>query len=399
MRCEVGFAVVPGSPLVEARRAGHHEDAARMAGGAAVMPHARREPGSDKNAIRRSHREEPMSEVKRGQPAWLPGAGIARRGLLRAAAGAVALPLLPPAARAQDYPARAVRVIAGQAAGSSSDIIARLFSQRLSERLGQQFVVEDRPGAGGNIATEAVVRATADGYTLLLVNSQNAISASLYKLNFDFIRDIDPIAGVTLVPLIMEVNPAVPAKTVPEFIAYAKANAGKITMASAGVGGPQHVAGELFKMMAGVDMVHVPYRGSTPALVDLLGGQVQVMFDVTPSSLPHVQAGKLRPLAVTSTARLEVLPDVPPVSDVLPGYQAAGWIGFGAPRGTPREIVDKLNKEIVAALADPTIRTRVADLGGTMLPPGSPGDFGKFIAEETDKWAKVVKFAGIKPPE
>jgi tripartite-type tricarboxylate transporter receptor subunit TctC len=361
------------------------------------MPHPRQVPGNDKNAIRRSHREEHMSGVTRGQLARLPGGPIARRAFLRAAAGAAALPLLPSIAPAADYPSRPVRVIAGQAPGSSSDIIARLISQRLSERLGQQFVVEDRPGAGGNIATEAVVRATADGYTLLLVNSQNAISASLYKLNFDFIRDIDPIAGVTLVPLIMEVNPAVPAKTVPEFIAYAKANAGKITMASAGVGGPQHVAGELFKMMAGVDMVHVPYRGSTPALVDLMGGQVQVMFDVTPSSLPHVKAGKLRPLGVTSTARLEVLPDVPPVGDFLPGYQAAGWIGFGAPHGTPREIVDMLNKEIVATLADPTIRTRVADLGGTMLPPGSPGDFARFIAEETDKWAKVVKFAGIKP--
>jgi len=333
-----------------------------------------------------------MSETMRPRPT----AAVARRGFLRLAAGAAALPVLPRLARAEDYPTRSVRVIAGQAAGSSSDIIARLISQRLSERLGQQFVVEDRPGAGGNIATEAVVRATPDGYTLLLVNSQNAISASLYKLNFDFIRDIDPIAGVTLVPLIMEVNPEVPAKTVPEFIAYAKANPGKISMASAGVGGPQHVAGELFKMMAGIDMVHVPYRGSTPALVDLLGGQVQVMFDVTPSSLPHVKAGKLRPLAVTSTARLEVLPDTPPVSDYLPGYQAAGWIGFGAPHGTPRDIVDKLNTVIVGALADPTIKTRVADLGGTMLPPGSPDEFAKFIAAETEKWAKVVKFASIK---
>jgi tripartite-type tricarboxylate transporter receptor subunit TctC len=321
----------------------------------------------------------------------------ARRQFLRGLAGATALPFLAQRAIAEDYPARPVRVIAGQAAGSSSDIIARLIGQRLSERLGQQFAVEDRPGAGGNIATETVVRATPDGYTLLLVNSQNAISASLYKLNFDFIRDIQPIAGVSLVPLIMEVNPAVPAKTVPEFIAYAKQNPGKISMASAGIGGPQHVAGELFKMMAGLDMVHVPYRGSTPALVDLLAGTVQLMFDVTPSSLPHVKAGRLRPLGVTSTARLDVLPDVPPVSDFLPGYQAAGWIGFGAPRGTPPAIIEKLSKEIEAAVADPQIKARLADLGGTTLPTGSPAEFGAYIAAETEKWAKVVQFAGAKP--
>jgi tripartite-type tricarboxylate transporter receptor subunit TctC len=321
----------------------------------------------------------------------------ARRKFLRGLAGVAALPFLAQRASAEDYPARPVRVLVGQAAGSSSDIIARLIGQRLSERLGQQFAVEDRPGAGGNIATESVVRATPDGYTLLLVNSQNAISASLYKLNFDFMRDIQPIAGVSLVPLIMEVNPAVPAKTVPEFIAYAKQNPGKISMASAGIGGPQHVAGELFKMMAGLDMVHVPYRGSTPALVDLLGGTVQLMFDVTPSSLPHVKAGRLRPLGVTSSARLDVLPDVPPVGDFLPGYQAAGWIGFGAPRGTPPAIVEKLSKEIAAAVADPQIKARLADLGGTTLPTGSPAEFGAYIAAETEKWAKVVQFAGIKP--
>jgi len=332
-------------------------------------------------------------EVSAGAaPAPLP-----RRRFLQAAAGAAALPFLARTAAAQDYPARPVRVIVGQAAGSSSDIIARLIAHRLSERLGQQFVVEDRPGAGGNIATESVVWATPDGYTLLLVNSQNAISASLYKLKFDFIRDIDPIAGVSLVPLIMEVNPAVPANTVPEFIAYAKANPGKISMASAGIGGPQHVAGELFKMMAGLDMVHVPYRGSTPALVDLLGGQVQLMFDVTPSSLPHVKAGRLRPLGVTSTTRLEALPDVPPVSDFLAGYQAAGWIGFGVPHGTPAPIIEKLAKEIEAAIADPQIKTRLADLGGTVLQTASPADFASFIAAETEKWAKVVQFAGIKP--
>jgi tripartite-type tricarboxylate transporter receptor subunit TctC len=326
-----------------------------------------------------------------------PAPAAARRQFLRGLAGVAALPFLAQHASAEDYPTRPVRVIVGQAAGSSSDIIARLIGQRLSERLGQQFAVEDRPGAGGNIATETVVRANADGYTLLLVNSQNAISASLYKLNFDFIRDIAPIAGVSLVPLIMEVNPAVPAKTVPEFIAYAKQNPGKISMASAGIGGPQHVAGELFKMMAGLDMVHVPYRGSTPALVDLLAGTVQLMFDVTPSSLPHVKASRLRPLGVTSTTRLDVLPDVPPVSDFLPGYQAAGWIGFGAPRGTPPAIVEKLSKEIEAAVADPHIKARLADLGGTTLPTGSPAEFGAYIAAETEKWAKVVQFAGIKP--
>jgi tripartite-type tricarboxylate transporter receptor subunit TctC len=326
-------------------------------------------------------------------------ATMARRGFLRAAAGVTALPFISKHATAQAYPARPVRVLVGQAAGSSSDIIARLIGQRLSERLGQQFAVEDRPGAGGNIATETAVRANPDGYTLLLVNSQNAISASLYKLNFDFIRDIQPIAGVSLVPLIMEVNPSVPAKTVPEFIAYANQNPGKISMASAGIGGPQHVAGELFKMMAGLDMVHVPYRGSTPALVDLLGGQVQLMFDVTPSSLPHVKSGKLRPLGVTSETRLEVLPDVPPVGDFLPGYQAAGWIGFGAPRGTPPEIIEKLSKEVTAAVADPQIKARLADLGGTVLAKETPTDFGAYIAAETQKWAKVVQFAGIKPPE
>lgn len=319
---------------------------------------------------------------------------LRRRQLLHLAAGA-ALPVLSRIASAQAYPSRPVHVIVGQAAGSSSDIVARLIGQRLSERLGQQFIVEDRPGAGGNIATEAVVRAPADGYTLLLVNSQNAISTWLYKLNFDFIRDIDPVAGATLVPLVMEVNPSVPTKTVPEFIAYAKANPGKITMASAGIGGPQHVAGELFKMMCGVNMVHVPYRGSTPALVDLLAGQVQVMFDVTASSLPHIKAGKLRPLAVTSATRLEVLPDLPPVADYVPGYEAIGWIGFGVPHSTPAAIIDILNKEINASLADQQIKAQLGDLGYSVL-GGSPSNFGKFIAQETEKWGKVVSFAGIK---
>jgi tripartite-type tricarboxylate transporter receptor subunit TctC len=320
-----------------------------------------------------------------------------RRKFLHLAAGAVALPAVSRIAVAQSYPSRPVHLIVGQAAGSSSDIHAHLMGQWLSERLAQQFVIEDRPGAGGNIGTEAVVRAPADGYTLLYINSQNAISATLYdKLNFNFIRDIAPVAGLTRVPLVMEVNPSVPAKTVPEFIAYAKANPGKINMASAGNGGPQHVAGELFKFMARVDMVHVPYRGSTPALTDLLGGQVQVMFDVTPSSIPHIKAGKLRALAVTTATRQEVLPDIPTVGEFVPGYEASAWGGIGVPRNTPAEIIDRLNREINAGLADPKLKARLSDLGGTMLALSS-AEFGMFIAEETEKWGKVVKFAGIKP--
>jgi tripartite-type tricarboxylate transporter receptor subunit TctC len=324
---------------------------------------------------------------------------LPRRQFLHLAAGVAALPAVPRVANAQQtYPMRPVHLMVGQAAGSSSDILARLMGQWLSERLGQQFIVEDRPGAGGNIATEAVVRAPADGYTLLLVNSQNAISATLYdKLSFNFIRDIAPVAGIMRAPLVMEVHPSFPAKTVPEFISFAKDNPGKITMASAGNGGPQHVAGELFKMMSGVNMLHVPYRGSTPALTDLLGGQVQVMFDVTPSSLQYIRAGKLRPLAVTTAARLEVLPDIPTVGEFLPGYEASGWLGLGAPQNTPAEIIDKLNRDINAALADPKIKARLADLGGAVLLAGSPADFGKHVAEETEKWAKVVKFSGAKP--
>jgi len=288
-------------------------------------------------------------------------------------------------------------VIVGQAAGSSSDIIARLIGQFLSERLGQQFIIEDRPGAGGNIATDAVAHSPADGYTLLLVNAQNTINVALYnKLNFDFVRDIAPVAGIFRVPLVMEVNPSFPAKTVPEFIAYAKANPGQINMASAGNGGPQHVAGELFKFMAGVDLLHVPYRGSTPALTDLLAGQVQVMFDVTPSSLPHLRADKLRPLAVTTATRLEVLPDVPPLNEFLPGYEASAWIGFGVPAKTPADVVAILNREINAAISDAKIKARIADLGGMVLPPGPPAALGKLIADDIEKWAKVVKFAGLK---
>jgi tripartite-type tricarboxylate transporter receptor subunit TctC len=323
---------------------------------------------------------------------------VKRRNFLKLAAGSVALPFVPRAASALDYPTRPVHVLVGQAAGSSSDITGRLLCQHVSEHLGQQFVIEIKPGATGNIATEQVVHAAPDGYTLLLVNSQNTINAALIpNLPFDFVHDIVPIAGIDRVPLVMEVNPSFPAKTVPEFIAYAKANPGKINMASGGVGGPQHVAGELFKYMAGVNLVHVPYHGSTPALVDLMAGQVQVMFDVTPSSLPHIKAGKLRPLAVTLQQRLDVLPDVPAMSDFLPGYEAAGWIGFGAPKGTPPAIIETLNKAYNAAIADPTVKARLNDLGGIVMAANTPAEFGKFIADDTAKWTKVVKFADLKP--
>ena len=321
-----------------------------------------------------------------------------RRRILQLAGGAAALLAAPRLARAQAYPARPVRFLVGQAAGSSSDITARLIAQWLSEKLGQQFVVETRPGAGGNIATEAAARAPADGYTLLLVNAQNTINAALYeKLEFDFLRDIAPVAWVDRVPLVMEVTPAFPATTVPEFIAYAKANPGRINMASAGIGGPQHVAGELFKSMAGVDMTHVPYRGTTPAVTDLLAGQVQVMFDVTPTALPQIKAGKLRALAVTTAERLPALPDVPPLGDFLKGYEATAWIGVGAPKGTPADVIATLNREINAALGDAAIRQRLADLGAVVVPPNSPAEFARFIAEDAAKWSKVIKSAGIKP--
>jgi tripartite-type tricarboxylate transporter receptor subunit TctC len=322
---------------------------------------------------------------------------LSRRRLLRLSASVTALPFVSRIATAASYPERPVRIIVGQAAGSSSDIHARLIGQWLTEHLGQQFLVEVRPGAGGNIGTEAVVRAPADGYTLLLVNAQNAINASLYdNLNFNFIRDIAPIAAIDRSPLVMEVNPSLPVNTVPEFIAYAKANPGKINMASAGNGGPHHVAGELFKMMTGIDMVHVPYRGSTPGITDLLAGQVQVMFDVVASSIEHIKAGKLRALAVTTAKRAEVLPDLPTVGEFVPGYEASAWLGLGAPSGTSTEIVTTINREVNAALADQKLKTRLADLGGTVL-PGSPADFNKFIADETEKWAKVVAFSGAKP--
>jgi tripartite-type tricarboxylate transporter receptor subunit TctC len=323
---------------------------------------------------------------------------LPRREFLHLAAGAVALPGVSRIASAQTYPTRPVRIIVGQAAGSGSDTVARLIGQFLSERLGQPFVVENRPGAGGNIATEAVVRSPPDGYTLLLLNSSNTINTTLYdRLNFDFIRDIAPISEIARFSFVMEVNPSVPTRTVPEFIAYAKAKPGTINMASAGSGSTHHVAGELFKMMAGVDMVHVPYRGSPPALTDLLAGQVQVMFDATPSSLPHIRAGKLRPLAVTTATRLELLPDVPTVGDFVPGYEASSWLGFGAPKNMPSAIVDRLNKEINLAISDSAIKARIIDLGGLVLPPSSAAEFGKFLANDTDKWARVIRTANIKP--
>jgi tripartite-type tricarboxylate transporter receptor subunit TctC len=322
---------------------------------------------------------------------------LARRQFLNLAAGAVALPAVSRGAMADAYPTRQVHFIVPQAPASSTDIHARLIGQWLSDHLGQAFVVDDRPGAGGNLGTEMVVRAAPDGYTLLTVNSQNAISPALYpNLSFNFIRDIVPIGQISLAPLIMEVNPSVPATTVPEFIAYAKANPGKINMASAGVGGPQHLAGELFKAMTGLNLVHIPYKGSTPAITDLLAGQVQVMFDVTPTALPQVKAGKLRPLAVTTKARIAALPDIPSLSDFLPGYEAEGWLGMGAPAGTPAAIIDILNKQINAGLADEKIRTRLVDIGA-VVQGGSPSDFAKFIASETAKWGKVISDAGIKP--
>jgi tripartite-type tricarboxylate transporter receptor subunit TctC len=323
-----------------------------------------------------------------------------RRQFLNLAAGAAAVPAMPAMpriARAQAYPSRPVRIIVGFPAGGPTDVAARLMSQWLSERLGQQFVVDNRPGAGGNIATEAVVRAPADGYTLLSLGSQNAINATLYdKLNFNFIRDIAPVSGIIREPLIIEVHPSFPAKKIPKFIAYAKANPGRINMASAGNGTASHVAGELFKMMAGINMIHVPYRGAAPALTDLLGGQVQGFIGAISASIEYIKAAKLRALAVTTAARSTVLPDIPTVSEFVPGYEASFWHGLGVPKGTPGEIVDKLNKEVNAAFADPMINVRLADLGGAVL-PGSPADFGTLIAEETDKWAKVIRFAGIKP--
>ena len=321
---------------------------------------------------------------------------LPRRKFLHLAAGAAALPAVSRFAWAQAYPTQPVRIIVGVAPGGPTDILARLMGQWLSERLGQPFIIENRPGAGSNIATEVVTHAPADGHTLLLVAINNAINATLYdKLSFNFIRDIAPVASLIRSPNVMEVNPAVPVKTVPEFIAYAKANPGKLNMASPGNGSVAHIAGEMFKRMAGIEMTHVPYRGAAPAVTDLIAGQVQVAFDPMSSSIVHIKAGKLRALAVTTANRSDVLPDIPTVSDFLPGFEASGWFGIGAPKGTPAEIIDKLNREINAGLDDAKVRARIAELGNTVL-AGSPADFGRLIADETEKWGKVIRAANIK---
>ena len=321
---------------------------------------------------------------------------LIRRDFLHLGAAAAALPLFPRAAWAQAYPAKPVRMVVGFAAGQAIDILARLFGQSLSEQLGQQFVVENRGGAGGNLAAETVVHAAPDGYTLMVIGANNAINTTLYEnLSFNFLTDIVPIAGIYRVPQVMVVNPAFPAKTVPEFIAYAKANPGKVNYGSGGVGSVAHVTAELFKMMAGVPMQHVPYRGAAPALADLMGGQLQVIFDNLPSSIAHIQGGQLRALAVCSAKRLDALPDVPTVAEFLPGFETSAFAGLGAPKGTPPEIIAKLERTVIAAHADPAVRKRIVDLGGVPLPLSS-ADFGKFIASETEKWAKVVKASGAK---
>jgi len=321
---------------------------------------------------------------------------LPRRRFLNMVAGATALPAASRIAWAEAYPSRPVHLIVFFAAGGGNDIVARLIGQWLSERLGQQFVIENRPGGGGNVGTEIVVRAAPDGYTLLLVSPPNATNATLYdNLSYNFIRDIAPVAGISHEPNVMVVHPSLPANTVPEFIAYAKANPGTINYASAGIGSSQHMAGELFKMMAGINMVHVPFRGSAPALTSVLGGQVQVMFASMPSSIGYVRASQLRALAVTTATRSDTLPDIPTVGDFLPGFEASPFYGVGAPKNTPPEIVERLNKEINAGLSDPNLKARLTDLGGTAL-PGSPAEFGKLIANETEKWAKVIKFANIK---
>ena len=321
---------------------------------------------------------------------------LPRRNFLHLAAGAAALTALSRTASAQAYPTRPVRLIVPFGPAGATDITARLIGHWLSERLGQQFIIENHPGAGGNIGTEAVVRAPPDGYTLLYVTTANASNATLYdKLNFNFIHDIAPVAAIISFPYIMVVNPSVPAKTLPEFIAYAKANPGKISMASPGIGSTPHVNGELFKVMTGTNMVHVPYRSAAAVMTDLLSGQVQLYFGTTASSLEYVRTGKLRAFGVTIERRLDALPEIPTVAEFVPGYEASNWYGVGAPKATPAEIIDKLNKEISAGLADPNMKARLADLGGTVL-AGSPADFGKLIADETEKWAKVIKFAGVK---
>ena len=321
---------------------------------------------------------------------------LPRRKLLHLAAGAAALPALSRVAGAETYPTRPVRIISPFGTAGANDLVARLIGQWLSERFGQQFIIENRPGAGGTIGTEAAVRAPADGYTLLMAGAYNAINATLYdKLSFNFIRDIAPVAPIIRLANVLDVNLSVPAKTVPEFITFAKANPGKINMASVGTGSTPHVTGELFKMMAGVNMVHVPYRSAGAALTDLISGQVHVYFGTTASSIEHIKAGKIRALGVTTTARAEALPDVPTIAEFVPGYEASNWYGVGIPKNTPVEIIDMLNNEINAALADPKLKARLADLGGTAL-AGSPADFGKFIAAETEKWSKVVRALNIK---
>ena len=321
---------------------------------------------------------------------------LSRRRFLEVAGAAIALPAATRRARAQTYPNRPVRLIIGYTPGGSADLTARLMGQWLSEKLGQSFVIENRPGGGTNIATEAVLRAAPDGYTLLLVAPANAINATLYdKLNFDYIKESEPVAGLIRFPNVVCVNPSLPVKSIPELIAYAKANPGKLNMASSGNGSTIHMSGELFKMLTGINMVHVPYRGGAPALTDLIAGQVQVMFDNIPTCAEHVKSGKLRGLAVTSTVRSEVLPDLPLVADFLPGYEASAWYGLGAPKGTPPEIVDRLNKAVNEILADPKVKTKFAEYGAMLL-PGSAADFGKLLADETEKWGKVVKFAGAK---
>jgi tripartite-type tricarboxylate transporter receptor subunit TctC len=321
---------------------------------------------------------------------------IARRKFLHLAAGAAVLPALSELAKAQAYPSRPIRLVIGYTPGGSADLTARLMGQWLSERLGQSFVIENRPGGGTNIATEAVVRAPPDGYTFLLAAPANAINATLYdKLNFNFLRDCEPVAGIIRFPNVVVVNPSVPVKSIPELIAYAKANPGKLNMASSGNGSTIHMSGELFKMLTGTDMVHVPYRGGAPALTDLIAGQVHVMFDNIPTCAEHVKSGKLRGLAVTSTTRSDVLPDLPTLADFLPGYEASAWYGFAAPKNTPAAIIEKLNKEINAVLADPVAKRRFTEIGAILL-PGSAADFGKLLADETEKWGKVVKFSGAK---
>jgi len=319
-----------------------------------------------------------------------------RRQFLHFAVGAVAVPAVSRVARAQAYPSRPVRIIVGFAPGGVTDIMARLMGQWLAERLGQPFIIENRPGAGGNIATEAVVRAAADGYTLLLAGGNDAINAALYrKLNFNFIRDITPVAGIAIGPNVVVVSLSVPAKTLPEFIAYAKANPGAVNMGSAGTGSNNHMSGELFKAMTGVNMVHVPYRGGAPAITDLIAGQVQVNFSPLPTSIEYIKAARLRALAVTTASRWPGLPDIPTVAEFVPGYEASTWTGIGAPRGTPAEIVEKLNDAVNAGLADAKLKGQLFDLGATVL-PGSPVDFAKFLVEETKKWGDVVKFSGAK---